>query len=441
MKRSILGPVLGLLAVGAAGPAWAEEPEASVVEEILGVLEQRGLIEAEEHDRLVARYHETEAKRESLLPRIRLSGDLRVRGEGFWYDEDATGDDPSNRYRGRYRLRLAGDVDVNDWVAAHFRLASGEYDLRSTNTSFGRVGPDFDPDDIFIDRAYIELHPPEGRLPADGTASLEIGKTPNPFVWKETRDWMLWDADINPEGMAVQLTGEAFSGIQLFANGGYFIIDENSSNSDPHLIGAQLGGRIRATSELEVGARTSWYGFRSLDAAFIECGVDASGCPTSGGGNIPDGLTSDSDRIDVGEFGVYAAWGGIEAWPIRVFGHIARNFSARDSDLFPAAGEEAFAWGTGVEVGDKKKWAQLGGGYWWIEANAFPSQFIDSDLFDGETNRKGWAFWGVRQILPSTDLGVTLFVSDAIEDALPAFEQSVAGSDRIRLQTDLQVSF
>jgi hypothetical protein len=47
----------------------------------------------------------------------------------------------------------------------------------------------------------------------------------------------------------------------------------------------------------------------------------------------------------------------------------------------------------------------------------------------------------VRQLLPNTDLGITLFVSDAIEDALPDFTDSVAGSDRLRLQTDLQVSF
>jgi hypothetical protein len=441
------GPIGGgvalaiLAAVGAGAPAAAEEPGASVVEEILGVLEQRGLIEREEHDRLVARYHESEARQASRLPRIRLSGDLRLRGEGFWYDEDETGDDPSNRYRGRYRLRVAADADVNDWVAAHLRLASGEDDLRSTNTSFGRPGPDFDPDPIFIDRAWVELRAPEGRLPAAGTASLDVGKVPNPFVWKVTRDVLLWDNDIHPEGVGLRLAGEAAPGVSLFANGGYLILDENGSSTDPHLIGAQLGAAWEAATELELGARASWYGFRSVDDDFVERGVDGSGGSTSAGGNIPDGLVSDGDRLDVAELGAYVAWAGIERWPLRLFGHLSRNLSAQDSELFPAAGEEAWAWLAGLEAGDKKELVQLGIAYSWIEANAFPSQFVDSDLFDGVTNRKGFAFWFVRQLVRNTDLAVTLFLSDAIEDALPDFEESVAGSDRIRLQTDLQIAF
>src|SRR5690606_9493279 len=129
--------------------------------EILAVLRERGLLDASEHDRLVARYQAQEVERRAALPRIRLSGDLRLRGEGFWFDEDEVAD-PSNRYRGRYRLRIAATADVNDWMTAHVRLASGERDSRSTNTSFGRPGPDFDPDPIFLDRASLEARAPAG---------------------------------------------------------------------------------------------------------------------------------------------------------------------------------------------------------------------------------------------------------------------------------------
>jgi hypothetical protein len=439
MKKGLAGLVCALIWLPA--PARAADPEPTVVEEILGVLTERGLLDAGEHDRMVARYHQQEKERSSLLPRIRLTGDLRVRGEGFWFDEDATGQTASSRFRGRYRLRLGADAEVQPWLLAHFRLASGEDDNRSSNTSFGRPDEDFDPDPIFLDRASIELRAPEGRLPFGADASLEVGKVPNPFVWKATRDTLLWDNDIMPEGLAGRLTAEIARGLSGFANAGYFILDENTSTRDPHLAGVQLGGAWEASEVLTVGARATFYAFRSLDEDFVLRGVDGTGGSTAAAGNIVDGLTSSSERIHVGELGAYLRWAGCERWPVALFGHLSRNFSARASELFPDAGEEDLAWSAGLQVGDKAEIAALGVAYYWLEANAFPSQLVDSDTLDGTTNRRGFAFTGTRELVRNADLQLTLFWSDEIEDALPAFEESVGGADRLRLQTDLVVGF
>ena len=54
----------------------------------------------------------------------------------------------------------------------------------------------------------------------------------------------------------------------------------------------------------------------------------------------------------------------------------------------------------GVELGDKKKYAQVGAGYAHLEANAFPSMFVESDLYDGQTNREGWLVYGLARDLP-----------------------------------------
>lgn len=427
------------LGLGAAPTARAGDPEPAVVEEILAVLRERGLLDASEHDRLVARYQAQEVERRAALPRIRLSGDLRLRGEGFWFDEDEVAD-PSNRYRGRYRLRIAATADVNDWMTAHVRLASGERDSRSTNTSFGRPGPDFDPDPIFLDRASLEARAPAGWLPEGASLALEAGKQPNPFLWKAARDLMLWDNDIAPEGVALRGRLEPTEGLGLFANAAYFVVDENSGAADPHLVGAQLGAQWRLGAPLELGARASWYGFRSLDGDFLARGADGTGGSTSAAGNLP-GLIDGAGDVDVGELGAYATWRGVEGWPITVFGYLANNFSARSSALAPQAGSESLAWSAGLQVGDKKHWLELGAAWMHVEANAFPSQFIDSDFLDGVTNREGLSVWGSRRILPNTDFNVSLFWSDAIEDALPDFADSVAGSDRLRLQTDVVVSF
>ena len=83
---------------------------------------------------------------------------------------------------------------------------------------------------------------------------------------------------------------------------------------------------------------------------------------------------------------------------------------------------------------------QLGVGYWHIEANAFPSMFIDSDLFDGFTNREGFAFYGAREVAKNTELNLTLFWSEEIEDD-PAFAVSTMEGERLRLQADLIFKF
>lgn len=426
------------LGLAVPGSARAGDPEAPVVEEILGVLRERGILDPSEHDRLVSRYQAQEADRHDALPRIRLSGDLRLRGEAFWYDEDAV-DDRSNRYRGRYRARIAADADVNDWMTAHVRLASGQGDNRSANTSFGRPGPDFDSDPIYIDRASLAMRPPEHWLPPATTAVLEGGKQPNPFLWKAARDSMLWDNDITPEGVALRGRGEVAKGLHVFANAGYFVIDENSgTDTDPELLGAQLGAEW-ADAPLAAGLRASWYGFRSLDHAFLERGEDGTGGVTNSAGNLPGLFAGDS--LDVGELGGYVGWHGIEGWPLTLFGYVSNNFSAERSPLAPDAGDESLAWLVGFEVGDKEHVASLGAAYIHLEANAFPSQYVDSNLVDGETNREGLAFQGMRQILPNADFIVTLFLSDALDDTLPDFEDSVGGSERLRLQTDVVVGF
>ena len=80
-------------------------------------------------------------------------------------------------------------------------------------------------------------------------------------------------------------------------------------------------------------------------------------------------------------------------------------------------------------------------GYHVSEASFFPTQFTDSGLFDGLTNRKGSSVSASRQILPGTDLNFTLFKSDDLRGGLPVFGRSVRNSDRVRLQSHIVVKF
>jgi len=413
--------ILVLVALGWVPPALAEENPAIV--ETLAILRERGMIDESKHAELVAKNQAWEGSHPSLLSRLEWSADLRGRLENFWYDEDDFGMDSPDRNRGRYRLRLGARAKVNEVVTAGFRLASGENDHRSTNQSFGKEN-DFGPDAIWIDQAYVELGMPKRFLPEGMTLRSTIGKQANPFLWKNGRDFMLWDQDITPEGVGFQVTGAPTEMLSLYGNAGYFIADENSGAKDPHVLGLQGGFGLAPVESFDFGARMSFYGWGSVNDPFLTRTADDGSLISN---------TGDYKVVALASFGRLETF---EKWPILVYGHIAQNVEAQG----PAGvGDEDLGWGAGVEVGDKKR-IMLGAGYYHLEANFSPPQFTDSDLFDGYTNREGFLVYASREIFANTELNLTLFSGDAIEDG-PAFDLEAESADRYRLQTDLVVKF
>ncbi len=417
-----------LLALGWVAPALAEENPAIV--ETLAILRERGMIDESKHAELMAKNQAWEAAHPSLLSRLEWSADFRGRLEDFWYDEDDFGTDTADRSRGRYRLRIGARAKVNDVVTAGFRLASGENDPRSSNQSFGKED-DFGPDAIFIDQAYAELGVPKSFLPEGMTVKSIVGKQANPFLWKNGRDFMVWDQDISPEGVGFQVAGAPTEMLTLYGNTGYFLVDENSGAKDPHVLGLQGGFGLAPVPSFDFGTRVSFYDWSSVNDPFLTRASETGS------------LIFDTSDYSVVELAAYGRIKTFESWPILLYGHLAQNLEAQS----PAGqGDEDLGWGAGVEVGDKKKFVMIGAGYYHVEANFSPGQFTDSDLFDGFTNREGFLVYVAREIFANTELNLTLFSGDEIEDD-PAFDigtvtgTSVPSADRYRLQTDLLVKF
>jgi len=424
----------GIAALGLGLPAAAEENPALL--ETLEIMRERGMIDDAKHAELVAKNQAWEASHPSWLSRIEWSGDFRGRYENFWFDEDDFGTDTQDRNRGRYRLRLGGKAKVNEVVSAGFRIASGDGDPRSTNQSFGS-GNDFDKDDLRIDMAYADFSVPARFLPEGMTLSSTIGKQENPFVWKNGKDFMIWDNDITPEGVSFGVTGSPAENLSLFGNAGYFIADENGSSKDPHVFGIQGGFGLEPCEDVELGGRATFYDWRSVNSAFLT--------RTNESGS----LIADSRDYQVMEFSAYSRFAHVEDWPVLLYGSYAQNLEAESP---PGAGDEDVGWGLGVEVGDKKKYVMLGGGYYHLEANFSPAQFTDSDLFDGFTNREGFLVYLSRQLFANTDLNVTFFSGDVIDDGAafdlnanpvldPDDEDPFPSAERYRLQTDIVVKF
>ncbi len=417
----------GLVAVAFTAPAAAEENPALL--ETLEIMRERGLIDEAKHAELVAKNQAWEAAHPGLLSRLEWSGDFRGRLENFWYDEDDFGTDSQDRTRGRYRLRIGAEAKVNEVVRAGFRIASGDGDQRSTNQSFGS-GDDFDNDGLFIDQAYAELSVPGRFLPEGMGIKSTVGKQSNPFVWKHGKDFMIWDGDITPEGVGFEITGAPGENLSLFGNAGYFIVDEESSSKDPHVFGIQGGFSLLPCDDVELGGRASFYDWRSVDDPFLTRTNDTGS------------LITDPRDYQVVELAAYSRFTHHAKWPVLVYGHFAQNLEASSPG---GVGDEDIGWGFGVEVGDKKQYVMLGAGYYHVEANFSPPQFTDSDLFDGFTNREGFLVYASRQLFANTDLNVTLFSGQEIEDG-PAFDLSSIDPDadsaeRYRLQTDLVIKF
>lgn len=372
---------------------------------------------------------------------------MRGRFEFFRYSEDETGSKKDSRGRVRYRFRLDGKIRVNEKAKFQFRLVSGN-DSRSGNQTIGDP-VDFGPNNFSIRTAMMTLTPwADGKLPGDrGYWGFDFGRVTNPFVWKGNgRDMMLWDNDIALGGLSSVFNYKLGNTGKLLFNAGWYMIDEESSgDKDPALGAAQLG--FTGGKDLRAGIRGSFYHFYELDDDFISRGAtgentDGTDGVTESGGNVPDGLTG---SVDGGKLDAVAtqAFVGFKVKSVKMtaFGGYGTNLSAEPSQEYPSVGKENVAWNAGLEGGNRKGWFLLGVAYFHIEANAFPSQFIDSDFLDGRTNREGGFVYFQKEMIKNTDFNVQLFSSDAIVTNVEGVEASVKNSERVRLQVDLLYRF
>ena len=199
---------------------------------------------------------------------IRIGGDLRIRNETSLYSRNNTdqfvdfaafnANGPTNitpttqgttiplinsrtdRNFSRLRARLSVAADITDGVLVGFRLASG--DQNSPVSTNQLLGGGFTKKNIWLDQAYVTLKPGHG-------TSLTLGRMPNPFRTTE----LLYDEDVNFDGVAANVEVPAAPGLTLAATAGAFPFDL-ASNTFPTLNGVKtslpsrwlFAGQIRA---------------------------------------------------------------------------------------------------------------------------------------------------------------------------------------------------
>jgi Putative porin len=370
-------------------------------------------------------------------------------------------DDWLERDRLRYRLRvgLRGTL-ADDWFFG-LRLETSTSN-RSTNVTFGgdsNNGPFSKNDDgIFVGQAYFGYTGfPDFKLTG--------GRMPQPLITTS----LVWDDDINPEGLAEQWKhtftfdiggggGEAVQGyskyskegkgvvaapagepfklkLDLFANFAQFIysgnIIQNGLGPRP-TVSASAGGGTGQTGQLipdtnayllawQAGARLTFpnnvyfqmaptlYNYTG-DGQFFNIHFQG------GSPHLTNAQSLAQNQIGINSLLIFdmpmeVGW---KLWdlPMRIFGDFAVNFDADDRATAagaPGGGGQRYAWELGLAVGQLKAKSDWEIRAWWQHSDQFSldPNLVDSDIFDGRVNVQGIAVKAGYMLADAISLNLT----------------------------------
>src|SRR5437016_6960977 len=456
-KKTLMRAVVASLAATislAAQPLRAQDAGA-----LLDLLVKKKLItdqEAEEvRGELVKESAQTSAGKWKLstpLTELELYGDLRLRDNYVGGETKDRGpvaspgagvagtNDWQERSRERYRLRLGlrGTL-MDDWFFG-LRLETNA-SSRSTNVTFGGDTSSSSPggggpfakgdDTIYVGQAYAGY---------TGFPDFKFtgGRMPNPLI--TTR--MVWDPDINPEGLAEQwkhtftfnIGGGGGEAVQSYSKGGYskegkgviaapagepfklkldlfanfaqFVYDDSNPenplgarttttanggtqlvpNTDAFLLAWQVGAKFEFPHILYFQLAPTLYNYTGNGDTF---NIHYQG----GDPNLTNAESLAQNQTGINSLLVFDLPGeiGWKLWgvPMRVFGDFAVNFEADDranAAGHPGKGGDRYAYQIGLGIGQLKKKHDWQIEAWWQHQDQYA---LDPNLVRSEERRVG----------------------------------------------------
>ncbi|MEO2197347.1 MAG: putative porin [bacterium] len=324
--------------------------------------------------------------------RIQFGGDFRSRYEGFYQDGRET------RHRGRFRLRLRIDSDVNDDTHLQIQIASGDpgtpVSTNQTLTGFFRPKP------FNLDRANIRYNPTGA-----SALTLGVGKFGSPM----TRTQMLWDDDLNFEGGYEQVAWDVSDTVDVTLLALQTAVNEVSGDADSYMLGG-YGEVGFAFGGHRLHVSVADYGFANVDQVAVG---RATGLLNSLLTNLVErdvdenvvGLVSDFNMVDTIVEAKFDT--GREDYPLRLLGEFLRNTKAasdRDTGLWFEA-----------EYGGSRtlRTYALGYTYGRIQQEAALSPFVFSDM--PGTNTELHMFNIAYIPLPNLSLDLTVHVTRRLD--------------------------
>ena len=347
--------------------------------------------------------------------KTQFKGDMRFRQESI-ENNDAPNNKDKNRQR--IRARLGAYSEINPQVDTGIRIATGsDDDARSTNQDLNNY---FDKKSIWLDLGYIDYHP-------DAIKNLHLVGGKMPQQWVSMGD-IIWDSDVNPEGLAVTYKYPLGGSTELFGSAGHYTLKDNVDGegvqfkNDLRLYAGQLGGRFALTDNLKMTLGGSLYAYDN---------DEDSACPTSGSTTAPCALAVNGNSPGE-EFNLYEGFGQLDIgglpMPLSLYGQYVNNTDASN--------DQDTAWLAGVKT--KFYGVALDYNYRDVQRNAVVGAFTDSDFANGYTGSRGSKLKASYELDKNFTLGATYFMANS--DYVNA-STNKKDSDINTLQLDAEAKF
>ena len=473
----------GALVLGGASAALAQGDSSA----LLDVLVKKKVLSAQEAEDvradLVRDNATTNAGKINLsnsITSLKLYGDVRMRYQWDQKQEQvANANHDNQRSRERFRLRLNADFQLTDNLFGGVQLQTGNA-ADSGNQTFGGGFGNYN---IYLSRAFV------GWQAAPWFTGI-IGKQANPFY---TTD-LVWDADINPEGVVERLdfhklftgnanvTGYTKDGKTVFSTSsvrtetpwelslvaGQLFYDDNKefnstndTRTDAWLFNTQLIGSYKFTPNLKLTVAPGYMAYTAGNTSNLNNEVPfmTNQTDTTDSSKTTALLNTASTRylsILTVPGDVSFSVAGVKA---KVLWDFAYNFAGRSrfDDTYALdipeigqhhTGRDDIAWLAGIQVGENKK-----KGDWSILANfrqtgiaAVDPNLNDSDFALGFLNTQGIKAGVAYNFTDSCVGGISYYDAWNLRKDLvlgqATANQKVANVNSVQiLQVDLSVKF
>lgn len=297
--------------------------------------------------------------------RVSASADIRLR-----HEHGARRDNP-NRNRERVRARFGLKADLGEGFTAGFRLRTG--DPKDPRSPYNDLGRDEDGDgmlrslQINFDRLYIGWKPSalEGFW-------IKAGKFGHPFVSNPVYGELVWDADVNPEGIAAgfDMMPTPDLDISLMA-GQYLLVAEHATDEFSAFV-AQASAKARLAEKTSLTAALGWYRYGNPhpDGNLDSAALDRSNLLVGGEYASDFHILNPIVAVHYGGFGI----------PVTVAGEYIYNTGADEGSGAQDGDENGFA--IGFSAGQTKKKGDWKLFYQWqrVEQDAVFSPFSQDDF-------------------------------------------------------------
>lgn len=238
-------------------------------------------------------------------PALRFNGDFRVR-----YEYTTRGNGAPSLDREVVRFRLGMSYPLRPDLVVRARLATGDPDdPNSTDVTLGNFVNDFP---FSLDLASVELNRPRWGLVA--------GKFLNPLLSTE----LVWDSDVNPQGVSGRLTVGKPGSVTGTLTALYFVLNQQVADSGSDMAGGQFAVKAKAGARWQVTAAAGYYDYRIRSLQNTNQG-DIRGNRLAPGNTA---YLSDFNLLNLVFTADYTGFG--ERFPLRIVGDYVHNSGAND---------------------------------------------------------------------------------------------------------------